>query len=457
MIVSMNRARTGKTKPGVVLDPTRKTTPGFVFPWSPIAATQLGSGVSAPQPDTLSLVRLSVPVAVLAMGFFCASPARAQSPTPPAPRPVTLTVAWDSAPHTLSTARDFETLYALYGRGADALFGRASLDCGTRGVLARFAKAPLDVYVAWLATLGGHEFGHCQQAWLAGSHDCRWISAPGPYALGRIISVGDGFRLSSAERMAVTTGGSEASVAGADALKREIFTAARTDWTTSPLLVLRQLDLTLYGLTAPSPDEAGALDYANDMTNYALRYGARSLQDGAAIHTAIVRGALWNGADPMSWYAAYTYIGRYLIRGERTARAPGVAIGGRTWMVTTNAWLSEVGVRYALGVLSRGKADDVLEVTPSWGEGQPAVGARWSRDIRPGLRAGVSAGLWRQRASAAPGPLKTGGSIGAGMSRPFGRLVVSGDLGYKTAGVELTRPHAAGWFFSVGGSVRIRQ
>jgi hypothetical protein len=55
----------------------------------------------------------------------------------------------------------------------------------------RFLKSPLDVYVAWLASLGSHEFGHCQQAWLAGSDDCHWIKAPGPYALGHIITVGD--------------------------------------------------------------------------------------------------------------------------------------------------------------------------------------------------------------------------------------------------------------------------
>src|SRR5262249_30313210 len=158
------------------------------------------------------------------------------------------------APHNLSTAKNFESLFTLYGAGADWLLGAADLRQGGRGKIARFAKAPLDAYVAWLAALGSHEFGHCQQAWLAGANDCHWIAASGPYALGHIIIVGD--RLSPSGRMAVTTGGVQATVAASDQLKRDIFEARDAGWTTAPLLALRQLDFSLYGLTAPSPANA---------------------------------------------------------------------------------------------------------------------------------------------------------------------------------------------------------
>ena len=132
-------------------------------------------------------------------------------------------------------------------------------------------------------------------------------------------------------------------------------------------------------------------------------------------------------------------------------------------MVTTGAWLSEVGVRKSLGVLSRGGAGDLIEVTPSWGESQPSVGARWSHGLRTelvtsrsmNLNLNVNGDLWRQRASAAPGPLETGGSIGGGLSVPVGRFIISGDLGYKSTGVMLTQPHEAGWFFAIGGGVRV--
>lgn len=402
---------------------------------------------------------MNVTVALSIAGILMAdaSHASAQTPTTSAPPPLTIAGAWDSAPHNLSTARNLETVYALYGLGVDALFHKAGLERGATGVVARLARSPLDAYVAWLVTLTGHEFGHCQQAWLGGSHDCQWIAAPGPYALGHVIFVGDAGSLSAAGRMSVTAGGTQASVAAADALKREMFAAGHADWTASPLLAFRQLDLTLYGLTSPSPSHAGALDYANDMTNYALRYGLRSGQGGDSVHTSIVHGALWNGADPMTWFAVYRYFGDYVAHGDRTSRAADVRIGGRAWIVTTNAWLSEVGVRYALGAFSRGGSGDVVEVTPSWGEGQPAIAARWSHEVRSSLRLSVRADVWHQRASAAPGPLETGGSIGAGLSTPLGPIVVSGDAGYKTTGVMLARPQAAGWFFSIGSAVRVRR
>jgi hypothetical protein len=383
-----------------------------------------------------------------------AAPAWAQAPVSPAPSPPPLAVAWDSAPHNIATARNFETLFSLYGRGTDALFGAAHLDRGGKGIAARFAKSAVDAFAAWLTTLAGHEFGHCQQAWLAGSQSCHWVGAPGPYALGHVISVTDINHLSPAGQQAIIAGGTQATVAGADALKREIFERGDADWTAWPLLFFRQTDITFYGISAPSPANAAPLDYANDMTNYAAVYGARSGHGGEAVHAAIVHGALWNAADPMTWYGVYSYVGGYLVHGERTGRAPGVDIGGRTWMVTTSTWLSEVGVRYALGVLSRSRAGDVVAITPSWGEGQPAMNAQWSRQAGGGLRVHVAGDVWRQRVSAAPGSLQSGGSIGAGLSEQHGRVEVSGDLGHKSQGVALGRPQAAGWFFSFGSAVR---
>jgi len=392
-------------------------------------------------------------LAILIVGAASASAQTPAAPAPPRP-PLVLTVSWDSAPHNISTARNFQTLFELYGRGADALYEKASLfDRGARGVIARLARAPLDAYVAWLASVAGHEFGHCQQAWFAGSRECHWVSAPGPYALGHVISIGDFGQLSPAGRQASTAGGTLASVVGADSLKREMFEAGHAGWTAAPLLAFRQFDISLYGLTSPSPAEAGPLDYANDMTNYAARYGSRSGRGGEAVHDAIVRGAWWNAADPLTWSATYGYFARYVVRGERTARVPGVALGGRRWMVTTSAWLSEVGVRQSLGILSRGSAGDMVEITPSWGEQQPALAVRWSRTVSSGLQATISADVWRQRTSAAPGPLNTGGSFAAAVSRAFGRVRIAGDVGYKSAGAMLTRPHQAGWFFAVGTSV----
>ena len=397
----------------------------------------------------MNLVRAAL-IALLAV-LAVASPAVAQV----APTRLVLTFSWDAAPHNVSTARNLQSLYGLYGWGVDTLFDKADLQKDKKGMVARIVRVPLDAYVAWLVTVTGHEFGHCQQAWLGGSEDCRWISAPGPYALGHVISIGDFDRLSPAERQASTAGGTQASVVGADMMKRDMFLAGEAHWTTSPLLVFRQLDLPLYGLTSPSPSEAEPADYANDMTNYALRYGARSGQGGEAVHRTIVHGSVWSLADPMTWIGGYNHVAGYIVRGDRTVQVPGLRFGGRTWMVTTSAWLSEVGVRKSLGVLSRGGTGDLLEVTPSWGESQPSVSARWSHAVRPGLRASVSGDLWRQRAAAAPGPLETGGSFGGGLSVPVGRFMIFGDAGYKSRGVMLAQPHAAGWFWSIGGGVRV--
>ena len=403
----------------------------------------------------MNLIRVALTALVVVV--LAAAPARGQVATPR----LVLTVSWDSAPHHISTARNFESLYGLYGWGVDTLFDKTNLQEGKKGVVARLVRLPLDAYVAWLVTVTGHEFGHCQQAWLGGSEDCRWVPAPGPYALGHVISIGDFGRLSPAARQASTAGGTQASVVGADMMKRDMFLAGEAHWTTSPLLVFRQLDLSLYGLTSPSPGEAEPEDYANDMTNYAIRYGARSGQDSEAVHRMIVHGALWNTADPMTWMAAYQHVAGYVVRGDRVARVPGLRFGGRTWMVTTSAWLSEVGVRTSFGILSRGSTGSLVEVTPSWGESQPSVSARWSQNVGTALRArapiniSISGDLWRQRASAAPGPLETGGSIGGGLSAPVDRFLISGEVGYKSRGVMLTQPHEAGWFFSIAGGVRV--
>lgn len=364
---------------------------------------------------------------------------------------------WDSAPHSFSTARNLDTVYGLYGRGLDRLYGDFRTDTGRKGVMLRLARAPLDVFVAWLTTVTGHEFGHCQHAWLAGSTDCHWVSAPGPYALGHIITVNDAGSLTSAGRQSITTGGTESSIAGADAMKREIFGRGRLDWSSSALLVVRQLDISLYGMTAPSPANAQPDDYANDMTNYAIRYGARSGRGGEAVHRSIVRAAWWEFVDPMSWHAAYSYITSYGIRGERSAPAPGFTLLDRWWMATTNAWLSEVGVRYSLGVFTRGlDSADVLEVTPSWGEGQLALDIRYSLNLKTGWRAGLTTDFWRQRASAAPGPLKTGGAVAIRSSREVGRVTFLGELGHKTSGVMLGQSSAAGWYFTVGAAITTR-
>lgn len=397
---------------------------------------------------------------VLSTACFVIATSVASAQTPaavpvPAAPPLRLIGLWDSAPHTVSTARNFASIFDLYGLGTDTLFDPLVTNPKAGGVFLRLAKAPLDVYVAWLATLAGHEFGHCQQAWLAGSQDCHWVSANGPYALGHIITVGDASRLSPAGRQAVTAGGTTASIAGADAQKRELMATRETAWSAWPLLVMRQLDQTLYGLTAPSPVDAKPEDYANDMTNYAIRYGSRSGRGGDAVHTDIVHAAIWNLVDPITWYAAYSYIDRYTIHGARTATVPGLTFANRTWMVSTNAWLSEVGIRYLLTGFSRGHSGDLFEVTPSWGESQPALAGRWSRDVKSGLRARVGGDVWRQRASAAAGPLETGGSVSGGLTKRFGHVMVIGDVGYKTSGVMLGQPQSAGWFWSIGSGVKI--
>jgi hypothetical protein len=399
--------------------------------------------------------RVRIAAAIAALTVF--APAAAHAQVPPSLLSLPLAGAWDSAPHNLSTARNVETLYTLYGVGVDELFGMGDLKAGRKGVVARFARAPLDVYVAWLATLASHEFGHCQQAWLGGSQDCHWVSAPGPYALGHIITVGDAGHLTSAGRMATTAGGVQATIAGSLALKRELVESGASHWTTSPLLVLRQLDFTLYGLSAPSPAEAQPQDFANDMTNYAIRYGARSGRGGETVHTDIVHGALWNLADPMTWTGAYTYVADYVVRGRPTTRTVGIHAAGLSWSATTNAWLSEVGVRYALAVFVRDSRGHVLEITPSWGEGQPAVTGRLSHAILPGLRVRVGADVWSQRASAVPGPHATGGAIGGGIANTAGRLIVSANVGYKSTGVMLGQPQGAGWFWGVGGEFWVRR
>ncbi|HEX5068806.1 MAG TPA: hypothetical protein VFV78_01220 [Vicinamibacterales bacterium] len=384
-----------------------------------------------------------------------ASPAPAQPAPPRRPAPgLSFTGAWDSAPHNLSTARNFESLFTLYGAGMDSLFKAVDLRDGTRGKVARFAQAPLDVYVAWLATLGSHEFGHCQQAWLAGSEDCHWIRAPGPYALGHIITVGDAGRLGAAGRMTITTGGVQATIAAADALKRDIFEARDAGWTAAPLLALRQLDFSLYGLTAPSPAAAQPSDYANDMTNYAISYGVRSGQGGEVVHDDIVSGAVWNLVDPMTWLMAYSYVSDYVIDGDSTLRRIGLRTGSVSWTATTNAWLSEVGVRYALGIFARDARGHVIEVTPSWGESQPAVNARWSQPLTDQVRAFVSGDLWSQREGAAPGDRSTGGAIGGGAAYHSGAFVYTGSLGYKSHGVMLGQPLNAGWIFQISASIR---
>ncbi len=148
----------------------------------------------------------------------------------------------------------------------------------------------------------------------------------------------------------------------------------------------------------------------------------------------------------MTWYGAYTYIGDYLINGEEASPAPGLGFLGRTWMVSTNAWLSEVGVRYMAAIRTRGLHGDAIEITPSWGEGQPAVNGRWSRDISRGIRVRISGDVWSQRLAAAPGSRHNGrrphgGRVGH--LRPRGRCRQHRpQVGRRPTGTAIQSRHA---------------
>jgi hypothetical protein len=241
-----------------------------------------------------------------------------------------------------------------------------------------------------------------------------------------------------------------ATQAAAAALRSSMFERGEADWTQWPLMFFRKLDMTAYGLTAPSPAKAGGLDGANDMTSYARLYGERSRRGGEAVHNDIVRGAVWNLLDPMGLYSAYGYLGRYVIDGERTQKMPGVELGGRTWMAGTGFWLSEVGARYSLSLLSRGRKGDMIEATASTGEGQPAVAVRWSDNVAPDLRVRVGVDAWSQRSAAEPGPQHAGGAVSLGAEKKFGRVSAYAEVGQKTQGAMLGQSHGAGTFYTLG-------
>ncbi|MBI2789869.1 MAG: hypothetical protein HYX59_14435 [Elusimicrobia bacterium] len=361
-------------------------------------------------------------------------------------RPLDLTLRWGSAPRAEATGRNLETLYGLYGRGTDALLDKAGAGSGGAGIAARIAKAPLDLGVAWTTTLAGHELGHFEAAWLAGAKNVSWAKADGNYAFGRITEVasGDWSRMSAAGRQAFNAGGIMATQAAAAALRSSLFERGEADWSQWPLMFFRKVDMTAYGLTAPKPSQAGALDGANDMTSYARLYGERSGRGGDAVHGDIVRGAVWNMLDPMGLYSAYGYLGRYVIGGERTQKVPGVELGGRTWMAGTGFWLSEVGARYSMTVLSRGKKGDMIETTASTGEGQPAAAVRWSDDVGAGVRARL------ERAAAEQGPKSLGGALSVGAEKKFGAVSAFAEVGRKTTGAMLGQSHGAGTFYTIG-------
>lgn len=367
-------------------------------------------------------------------------------------RPLDVTMQWGSAPRAEATARNLETLYGLYGRGTDELLDKAGAGSGGLGVAARLLKAPADLGAAWVTTLAGHELGHFEAAWLAGAQHVSWVPAPGPYALGHITEVSgeDWAKMTPAGRQAFHAGGTMATQAASAALTRSMFERGTADWTQWPLLFFRKLDMTAYGLTAPSPSQAGALDGANDMTSYAALYGQRSGRGGDAVHKDIVRGAVWNMLDPMGLYSAYGYLGRYVVGGERTQKVPGVDFAGRTWMAGTGFWLSEVGARYSLTVLSRGAKGDMIEVTPSFGEGQPAAAVRYSTDVGAGVRARLGVDAWSQRAAAEPGPQHVGGALSVGAEKTFGKMSAFAEVGRKTDGAMLGQAQGAGMFYTVG-------
>lgn len=371
-------------------------------------------------------------------------------------RPLDLTLRWGSAPRAEATARNLETLYGLYGRGSDALLDKAGAGSGKAGIAARLAKAPVDLGLAWTTTLAGHELGHFESAWLAGAENVTFAKADGPYAFGRITEVAseDWARMSPAGRQAFNAGGTMATQAAAAALRASIFERGEADWTQWPLLFFQKLDMTAYGLSAPSPSEAGPLDGANDMTSYARLYGERSGRGGDAVHGDIVRGAVWNMLDPMGLYSAYGYLGRYVVGGERTQKMPGLEAGGRTWMAGTGFWLSEVGARYSLTVLSRGKQGDMVEATASTGEGQPAAAVRWSDDVGAGVRARIGVDAWSQRASAEQGPKNFGGALTVGAEKRIGRVSAFAEVGQKTEGAMLGQSHGGGTFYTIGLSGR---
>lgn len=367
-----------------------------------------------------------------------------------------LTLRWGSAPRATVHARNLESVYGLYGIGSDALLKAGNIN----GPVARTAKAPVDMFLAWTAVLAGHELGHFEQGWLGGAKDIDYVSAPGPYAFGRITQIQDAGAMGPAGLQAFYAGGVQASQAAAAQLRRDIFERGEAHWSQWPLLFLLKSDITAYGLTAPKPASAEAGDYANDMTNYARHYGERSGRGGEAVHADIVRGAVWNALDPLGVYSLWGYARRYVLGGEERQRVPGTDIGERTWTAGTGFWLSEVGPRYSLSVLSRGRGGDLLEVTPAWGEGQRGAGVAYSDSLAKDWRGRAGVELWRQREAAESGPLKTGGAVELGLRRErrgaAKAFYLDATAGYKTDGAMLGQRQDEGkfWTMSLGGSSR---
>ncbi|MEK7384662.1 MAG: hypothetical protein AAB262_15445 [Elusimicrobiota bacterium] len=367
-----------------------------------------------------------------------------------------LSLSWGSAPRATVHSRNIESRYGLYGAGRDALLKTT----GINGPVARAAKAPADMFLAWTAVLAGHELGHFEQAWLGGGKDVAYVSAPGPSAFGRVTEIGDWSNMGPAGIQAFFAGGVQASQAAAAQLRRDIFESGAAHWSQWPLFFFQKLDVTKYALQAPKPSAAGAADFANDMTNYARLYGGRSGRGGDAVHADIARGAVWNALDPLGVYSLWGYARHYVLSGEERQSVPGVEIGERAWTAGTGFWLAETGPRYSLSLLSRGRGGDLLEVTPSWGEGQPGLGAYYSDRLAPGWRGRAGMELWRQREAAEPGPLKTGGAVELGLRRERRNgsktVYLDASAGYKTEGAMLGQRQDEGafWTLSVGGASR---
>ena len=366
-----------------------------------------------------------------------------------------LSLSWGSAPRATVHARNIQSLYGLYAAGSDGLLKGLKID----GPAARLVKSPVDLFLGQVGTLAGHELGHFEYAWLGGAKDVAYVPAPGPYAFGRITEVGadDWAKMSPAARQAFYAGGVQASQAAAAQLRRDLFERGEAHWSQWPLLFFQKLDITQYALNAPKPSTAGTEDQFNDMTNYARQYGDRSGRGGAAVHADIVRGALWNALDPLGVYALWGYARRYVLAGEERQSVPGVELGGRAWMAGTGFWLSETGPRYSLSLLSRGRGGDLLEVTPTWGEGQSGLGASYSDRLAPEWRGRAGMNAWRQRTASEPGPLRAGGAVELGLRRELARsLYLDAAAGYKTNGAMLgqSQDEGAFWTLSIGGALR---
>ena len=270
--------------------------------------------------------------------------AESDAPASDAPRSEYRFLAGVRHPNELFTA-NILTGGRLALRGVDAAtepvegyMTSSAAAIGLRAVVFTFVDAPILSYMLVLP----HELGHAGRLREMGAEPEIHLDLPLPYSLEA--------KHYATHRQTRAVYAGELSVSALGGLQAQEASQRMLTWTTFRSGVLRRGEALAYASTSVTHafQTVGGRDFENASNLVLPLYRG----DPRAYRTAARGALLLDLVDPMLLYSLYASAYRYLVRGERATRAPGIHAAGARFLATSRTLPVPWGVEHQLHVLA---------------------------------------------------------------------------------------------------------